>query len=207
LPRVGLFGGAFNPPHLGHLVCAQEVLVRLNLDRVILIPVGEAPHRTLQDDPGPEARFEMVELAVDGDSRLAASRVELDRPGLSYTAETLEAMNASEPDQDLTLILGGDQAAALPRWHRPERVLELADVAVVERVGFGREEVSRSVSGLTGSDRVRFVEMPLLEISSSDIRRRVAEGEPIRYLVPDGVADLIGSRGLDTAGRHAGASR
>jgi nicotinate-nucleotide adenylyltransferase len=207
LPRVGLFGGAFNPPHLGHLVCAQEVLIRLKLDRVVLVPVGEAPHRTLEEDPGPEARLEMVELAVAGDGRLAASRNELDRPGPSYTAETLEALHADAPGDELTVILGGDQAAKLPTWHRPERVLELADVAVVERVGWGRDEVSRQVAGLAGADRLRFVEMPLLEISSSDIRRRVAEGEPIRYLVPDSVVELIGTRGLYAAGRHAGASR
>lgn len=207
MPRVGLFGGAFNPPHLGHLVCAQEVLVRLKLDRVVLVPVGEAPHRTLEEDPGAEARLEMVELAVAGDGRLAASRVEVDRPGPSYTADTLEALHAEEPGQELTLILGGDQAAALPTWHRPERVLELADVAAVERAGWGRDEVSARVSGLAGAGRLRFVRMPLLEISSSDIRRRVAEGEPIRYLVPDRVAELIGARGLYAAGEPAGASR
>ncbi len=207
MPRVGLFGGAFNPPHLGHLVCAQEVLVRLGLDRVVLVPVGEAPHRTLEEDPGAEARLEMVELAVSGDGRFAASRVELDRPGPSYTAETLEAMHAGEPGQQLTIILGGDQAAALPGWHRPERVLELADVAVVERVGWGEDEVRARVSGLAGAERLSFVRMPLLQISSSDIRRRVAEGEPIRYLVPERVADLIAARGLYAAGQPAGASR
>jgi nicotinate-nucleotide adenylyltransferase len=207
LPRVGLFGGAFNPPHLGHLVCAQEVLVRLGLDRVVLVPVGEAPHRTLEEDPGADARLEMVELAVAGDGRFVASRVELDRPGPSYTAETLEAMHAEEPGDDLTIILGGDQAAALPSWHRPERVLELADVAVVERVGWGEDEVRERVSGLAGAERLSFVRMPLLQISSSDIRRRVAEGEPIRYLVPDRVADLIAARGLYAAGQPAGASR
>ena len=207
MPRVGLFGGAFNPPHLGHLVCAQEVLVRLGLDRVVLVPVGEAPHRTLEEDPGAEARLEMVELAVAGDGRFAASRVELDRPGPSYTAETLEAMHAEEPGQELTIILGGDQAAALPSWHRPERVLELADVAVVDRAGWGEDEVRAGVSGLAGADRLRFVQMPLIKISSSDIRRRVAEGDPIRYLVPDPVADLIAARGLYAAGQPAGASR
>ena len=126
--RVGILGGAFNPPHLGHLVCAQEALVQLELDRVVLVPVGQAPHRELEDDPGAEARLEMVELAIAGDERFAVSRMELDREGPSYTADTLAAAARREsPDDELFLILGGDQAAALPSWHEPEQVLELAD--------------------------------------------------------------------------------
>ena len=126
MPRVGILGGAFNPPHLGHLVCAQEAQVQLELDRVVLVPVGQAPHRTIADDPGAEARLEMAELAVEGDPSLSVSRIELDRPGPSYTADTLAALRERAPDDELTLILGGDQAAALPSWHEPERVLELA---------------------------------------------------------------------------------
>ena len=100
--RVGILGGAFNPPHLGHLVCAQEALVQLELDRVVFVPVGEAPHRTLEDDPGPEARLEMVELAMAGDERFTASRIEIDREGPSYTADTLEQLRAEAPDDELS---------------------------------------------------------------------------------------------------------
>jgi nicotinate-nucleotide adenylyltransferase len=207
LPRVGILGGAFNPPHLGHLVCAQEVRVQLELDRVLLVPVGEAPHRTLPDDPGAETRFEMTGLAVEGDAGLDVSRIELDRPGPSYTADTLAGMRERAPGDELTLILGGDQAAALPTWHEPERVLELARVAVVERVDWARERIVRSVASLTGADRLTFVHMPLIEISSSDLRERAARGMPLRYLVPDRVADFIGVHGLYAAGERTGAGR
>jgi nicotinate-nucleotide adenylyltransferase len=196
VPRVGILGGAFNPPHLGHLVCAQEARTQLELDRVVLVPVGEAPHRVLEEDPGPEARFALTERAVEGDPDLTVSRIELDRPGPSYTSDTLAALHEAAPDDELTLILGGDQAAALPAWHEPERVLELAQVAAVERVDWARDTIMRSLAGLAGAERLRFVDMPLIEISSSDLRRRAAAGLPLRYLVPDRVADLIAERGL-----------
>jgi nicotinate-nucleotide adenylyltransferase len=207
LPRVGILGGAFNPPHLGHLVCAQEALVQLELDRVVLVPVGEAPHRTLEHDPGAETRLAMAELAVAGDPRLSVSRIELDRPGPSYTADTLAELREQDPADELTLILGGDQAAALPSWREPQRVLELARVAAVERAGWAREEIVRSLAGLLGADRVTFIQMPLIEISSSDLRRRVSAGEPVRYLAPDPVVDYIGDRGLYAAGERTGVSR
>ena len=196
MPRVGILGGAFNPPHLGHLVCAQEARIQLELDRVVLVPVGEAPHRVLDDDPGPEARLALTELAVEGDPGLAVSRIELDRPGPSYTADTLAALRTAAPEDELTLVLGGDQAAALPAWHQPERVLALAELAAVERVDWARETIMRSLAGLAGAERLRFVDMPLIEISSSDVRRRAAAGLPLRYLVPDPVAGLIAERGL-----------
>ena len=106
LPRVGILGGAFNPPHLGHLVCAQEALVQLELDRVVLVPVGEAPHRTIEDDPGAEARLEMAELAAEGDPRLRSPGSSWTGPGPSYTADTLAALREVAPDDELTLILG-----------------------------------------------------------------------------------------------------
>jgi nicotinate-nucleotide adenylyltransferase len=196
VPRVGILGGAFNPPHIGHLVCAQETRLQLGLDRVVLVPVGDPPHRRLEDDPGPDARLEMTELAAAGDPALSVSRAELDRPGPSYTADTLAALRDAAPADELVLILGGDQAAALPAWHEPERVLELAEVAAVERVNWPREEIVRSLDGLAAADRLHFVHMPLIEISSSDLRRRAAAGLPLRYLVPDPVAGLIAERGL-----------
>ncbi|MBN1527727.1 MAG: nicotinate (nicotinamide) nucleotide adenylyltransferase [Thermoleophilaceae bacterium] len=198
MPRVGILGGAFNPPHLGHLVCAQEARLQLGLERVLLVPVGDPPHRELEDDPGPDARLEMTELAAAGDPGLSVSRIELDRPGPSYTADTLAALRDSAPEDELVLILGGDQAAALPFWHEPGRVLELAEVAAVERVNWPREEIVRSLDDLAGAERLHFVHMPLIEISSSDLRRRAAAGQPLRYLVPEPVAELIAERGLYT---------
>jgi nicotinate-nucleotide adenylyltransferase len=194
--RVGILGGAFNPPHLGHLVCAQEALVQLELDRVVFVPVGEAPHRTLDDDPGPEARLEMVELAMADDERFVASRIEMDREGPSYTADTLEQLRADAPDDELFLILGGDQAAALASWHEPEKVLERATLAVFERLSWGRNAIIIKIGRMPGAERVRYLDMPLIQVSSSSIRRRVREGVPIRYLVPDKVVEYIATNEL-----------
>jgi nicotinate-nucleotide adenylyltransferase len=194
--RVGVFGGAFNPPHLGHLVCAQEVLLQLELERVLFVPVGEPPHRALDDEPGGAARLEMVERAIAGDDRFMASRVELDREGASYTSVTLEQLSSEAPEDERFLILGGDQAAALPTWHEPEKVLELATVAAVERVGWSRSAIGIQLARLRGSDRVRYLDMPLIQISSSGIRRRVREGKPIRYLVPGAVEEYIAGHDL-----------
>jgi nicotinate-nucleotide adenylyltransferase len=194
--RIGVFGGAFNPPHVGHLICAQEVLLKLGLERVLFVPVGQAPHREIDHDPGAEARLEMVELAIAGDERFAVSRVEVDREGPSYTSDTLQLFRKESPDDELFLILGGDQAAALPTWHEPEKVLESATVAAVERVGWSRSAIGIKIARLRGSDRVRHVDTPLIQISSTGIRRRVREGRPIRYLVPTAVEEYIGSHQL-----------
>jgi len=198
--RVGILGGAFNPPHIGHLVCAQEALVQLELDRVVFVPVGEAPHRELEDDPGAEARLEMVELAIDGDERFSTSRIEIEREGPSYTVDTLEQLRAEAPGDELFLILGGDQAAALAAWHEPEQVLERATVAVLERLSWGRNAIGIKIGRLRGAEAVRYLDMPLMQVSSSMVRRRVRKGLPIRYLVPDGVASYIEANDLYGAG-------
>jgi nicotinate-nucleotide adenylyltransferase len=199
--RVGILGGAFNPPHIGHLVCAQEAFVQLELDRVVFMPVGEPPHRELEQDPGAEPRLEMVELAVADDDRFEVSRMEVEKDAPAYTAETLATLRDESPDDELFLILGGDQAAALGSWHEPEKVLELATVAVFERVSWGRNAIGIKIGRLTGARNVRYLDMPLLQVSSSAIRRRVREGLPIRYLVPDRVVEYIASNDLYGAGR------
>lgn len=170
--------------------------MQLQLDRVLWVPVGEAPHRTLDDDPGPEARLDMVELAIADDERFSTSRIEIDREGPSYTLDTLEQLRADSPDDELFLILGGDQAAALASWHEPEQVLERATVAVFERMSWGRNAIVIKIGRLPGAQRVRYLDMPLIQVSSSAIRRRVREGVPIRYLVPDKVVDYIATNEL-----------
>jgi nicotinate-nucleotide adenylyltransferase len=199
--RVGILGGAFNPPHIGHLVCAQEALLQLELEQVVFMPVGVPPHREIDLDPGAEARLEMTELAVADDERFSVSRMEVDKDAPAYTSETLERLRADSPDDELFLILGGDQAAALASWHEPEKVLELATVAVFERVSWGRNAIQIKIGRLPGAQLVRYLDMPLMQVSSSSIRRRVREGAPIRYLVPDKVADYISSHDLYGAGR------
>jgi nicotinate-nucleotide adenylyltransferase len=186
---------------MGHMVCAQEALVQLELERVVFMPVGEAPHREIEQDPGAEARLDMAELAVADDERFEASRMELDRNGPSYTSDTLEALHEESPDDELFLILGGDQAAALGGWHEPEKVLELATVVVFERMSWGRNAIGIKIGRLTGARQIRYLDMPLIQVSSSAIRRRVRQGLPIRYLVPDKVAGYITSNDLYGAGR------
>jgi nicotinate-nucleotide adenylyltransferase len=193
---VGILGGTFNPPHIGHLICAQEALVTLELDTVLWVPAGVPPHREVEDDPGAEARYEMCELAVADDERFSLSRVELEREGPSYTSDTLRSLRGGSPDDELFLILGGDQAASLRSWHEPEEVLRLATVCVVERTGWPRPAIGVRLSGLRGAERIRFFEMPRVDVSSSMVRRRAREGKPIRYLVTDKVANYIGAQSL-----------
>ena len=198
--RVGILGGAFNPPHIGHLVCAQEAWSQLELERLVLMPVGRAPHRELESDPGPEARLEMAELAVADDERFEVARTEVDREGPSYTADTLRELTAGSPDDQLFVILGGDQAARLATWHEPEEVLSLATVVVAERSTWSRNAIGIKVGRVKGAQRIRYLDMPIVQVSSSAVRRRVAEGRPIRYLVPDPVAAYIDQHGLYGAG-------
>jgi nicotinate-nucleotide adenylyltransferase len=193
---VGILGGTFNPPHIAHLVCAQEALAQLELDRVLLVPVATPPHKALPADPGPEVRLEMCRLAAGEDSRLEVSDIEVRRGGSSYTVATLEELHASHPEHELTFIAGGDMAASLPDWREPERVLELARFAVAERDGAQRAEIEARTAALRGRDRIEFFDMPRLDLSSSEIRARVAAGRPIRWLVPDAVAGYIAEHGL-----------
>jgi nicotinate-nucleotide adenylyltransferase len=203
LVRVGIYGGVFNPPHHGHLVAAQEAHTQLGLDVVVWVPVGAAPHRRIEGDPGAEARFEMVELAISGDERFRASRIELEREGPSYTVDTLKELREREPEDELFLILGGDQALALASWHEPLHVLELATLAVFERGSSTRNAIGITIGRMAGAERVRFLEMPRIDISSTMVRRRAARGTPIRYLVPDKVANFIGAQNLYGASEPA----
>jgi nicotinate-nucleotide adenylyltransferase len=194
--RVGILGGTFNPPHLGHLICAQEAYLQLGLDRVTLIPARIPPHKPVDDEPGPEHRLELCRCAVDGDARFAVSDLEMRREGPSYTVDTLEQLHSQAPDSQLFLIVGGDVAAGLPYWRAPERVLSLATVAVAKRRGTSRDAVDDALRSIRGGDRAEFFRMPRIGISSTMVRRRARAGEPIKYIVPDAVASYIEEHGL-----------
>lgn len=194
--RIGIYGGVFNPPHIGHLICAQEAIGQLGLEKVVFVPVGQAPHREIEGDPGAEVRLQMCDLATAGDARLALSRIELDRAGPSYTADTLRILGERRPGDELVLLLGADQARRLPEWHAPDEVFARAEVAVVEREGLHREEVEHVLDGLAPAGRLTFFTMPRVDVSSSLVRRRAAAGLPVRYLVPDKVANFIGAQSL-----------
>jgi nicotinate-nucleotide adenylyltransferase len=200
---VGILGGTFNPPHIGHLVCAQEARAQLALDRVILMPVHTPPHKEAIDDPGPDARLALCQAAIASDEELEVSTLEIERGGPSFTVDTLRALHGSREGDDLTFIVGGDMASSLPSWQEPEAVLELARIAVAEREEHRRHEIAERVASLRGAaEQVVFFSMPRLDISSSDIRRRIAEGRPVRWLMPGDVCDEIERRGL--YGRVAG---
>jgi nicotinate-nucleotide adenylyltransferase len=190
--RIGILGGTFNPPHLGHLICAQEAYLQLGLDRVTLIPARIPPHKPVEDEPGAEHRLELCRLAIQGDEqRLDVSDLEIGRDGPSYTVDTLEELHSSAPDHELFLIVGGDIAVGLPNWHRPERVLSLATLAVAKRRGTSRAAVDEALRALQARERTRFFRMPRIGISSTMLRKRVRDGQPIRYYVPDAVASYI----------------
>lgn len=193
-----MLGSAFNPPHVGHLVLAQEAAAQLGLSRVLLVPTGRAPHKEIADDPGATLRLEMATAAADGEL-IEVERFEVEQAERggepSYAFRTLEAL-VSQGSEDLVWIMGADAAAGLGEWRRPERIFELARVAIAERRGVQRGEVEAVLERLGAGERAAFIEMPEIGVSSSLVRGRVAAGKPIRYLVPDAVAELIEQRGL-----------
>ncbi|HEV2858218.1 MAG TPA: nicotinate-nucleotide adenylyltransferase [Solirubrobacterales bacterium] len=193
---IGVLGSAFNPPHLGHLALAQEAAWQLGLEEVILVPTGHAPHKRIADDPGKEERMEMTRLAADDDERFSVSALEVEREGPSYTYETLEALAEERGDRELVFVMGADAAVGLESWRKPERVVELASLAVARRAGVSDADVAAATRSLGCEGRATMLEMPQFGISSSAVRERARQGRPLRYLVPDAVADFIAERGI-----------
>ena len=191
-----MLGGAFNPPHVGHLLLAQEARWQLELESVLLMVTGEAPHKEIEPEPGPEVRLELAERAAREEPGVEASGMEVEAEGPSYTHLTLERLREEDASRELFLLLGADMAASLESWSKPERVLELARLAVVPRPGFEPEAVSSALERLGAADRAEMIEMPLCGASSTTIRERVAAGKPLRHLVPAAVEELIAERGL-----------
>ncbi len=188
--RIGLFGGTFDPPHVGHLVTAVNVRHELGLDRVLLV-VNDLPWQKLgtRDITPAEDRFAMVEAAVGSVEGIEASRVEIDRGGLSFTADTLHDLQAEDTGRELFVVLGSDAAGGLPSWERAEEVQELATIVVVDRPGAAATTPPPGWSW-------RRVEVPRLEVSSTDLRARVADGRPLDYLLTPDVIAVVQRRGL-----------
>jgi len=194
LRSIGILGGTFNPPHLGHLALAGHAKSELGLERVLLMPAHSAPHKTDERDPGPEQRLEMCRLAVGDEAGLAVCGLEIERGGPSYTVDTLRAIHASHEEAELTFIVGADMARTIPQWREPRALLELASLAVAERKDGRREDVLGALALLQA--RMTFLEMGMVEISSSLVRERVAAGEPVGELVGPAVAAYIAEHGL-----------
>ena len=198
--RLGIFGGTFDPIHLGHLILAEHCREACRLDRVLFIPAGQPPHKSdRQITPG-KLRLEMVELAIAGHPTFAASSVEMDRQGPSYSAETLAELAKQNPGAELFFLMGSDSLVDLPLWYQPARIAELATLVVATRPGAERPTVGpiRDVIGPVATERLlqHTVEIPLVQISSSGIRSRVAAGQSVRYLVPRAVECYIETHGL-----------
>lgn len=198
---MGVLGGTFDPPHLGHLVIACEALWQLGLDEVRLVPAGRPPHK---DDPAvaPAARrAAWLERAVAGRPGLVVSLLELERDGLSYTADTLEAMAEAEPGVRLWFILGADQLAEFPTWRAPERILAAARLAVVARGDVAQGDLDVLAESVAPG-RADIVAVPVIGISSSMIRDRIAAGQPVGHLVPPEVEQALIAEGLVASPDH-----
>lgn len=186
--RIGVLGGSFDPPHIGHLALAEECWWRLSLDEVRLVPVVRSPLKDATPSFGAEARVRMVARAVEGHPALTLSRAEVDRPPPSFTVDTLEAFAAAEPEAELWLVIGGDQLLDLARWRDPARIVHLARLAVARRGG--DPDALRAAADAIAPGRVDWIDMPPIGVSSTMVRERLATGAPVRYLLPPGVEEI-----------------
>jgi len=198
--RLGVFGGSFDPVHYGHLLLAECCREQCRLDRILFVPTATAPHKRDQAQAPPEARLEMLELATGGHEAFDISRVELERGGVSYTVDTLRHYRAAGPEAELFLLVGADMLHDLPHWREAAAVCELAIAVTVRRAGVSGPDFSVLNSIATPGQIELFrrhqVEMPEVGISSSQIRRRVAAGQSIRYWTPRAVEKYIETQGL-----------
>ena len=190
--RIGVFGGTFDPPHLGHLVAASEAAFRCLLDEVVFVPTGNPWQKQHLNVTDAVARLAMTRLAVESDPMLRVSTCDVDREGATYAVDTVADVRA-EYDEDVNLyfIIGADSLANLHTWHRVEELCEAVKFIALNRPGHSRREVDTSFGA-----EVEFIDMPAVDVSSTECRQRVRNGQPIRYLVPDRVAAYISDHGL-----------
>ncbi len=183
--KIGILGGTFDPPHTAHLIIAQEALEKLKLDQVWFVPSLIPPHKRNKPVTNAQQRWQMLKLALSGNPNFVASDIELRRKGVSYTVDTLRRLSLQKPKRKLYLILGADNLKFLPGWKEPEEIFKLAQVVFVPRPGL---ELSRANSWVK---KGVLLEAPLVEISSSQIRKRIKEGKTIAYWVPEMVRKYI----------------
>jgi nicotinate-nucleotide adenylyltransferase len=196
-PILGLFGGTFDPPHVGHLILAAEADAQLELDRLYWILTADPPHKRGQVISSLEHRLAMVKLAIAHNSRFELSTVEIDRPGPHYALETVEVIAKLNPSADLVYIMGGDSLCDLPTWHRPaDFVAALKNVGVLRRPGDSIDltALEKIIPGL--SDKVRYLKAPLLDIAAHEIRQRISDDRPFRYFLPPAVFEYISEHKL-----------
>ncbi len=207
MERIGILGGTFNPPHIGHLALARHARVELGLERVLLMPAYRAPNKpAVGDDPGPAHRLAMCRLAVAHEPGLEASALEIERGGTSYTVDTVQAIHDTHPDAELTLIVGADTARTLPSWREPARLLGMVRLAVAERDEPNSEDVREAMAWALALSPARatpdsrsqmtLLRMPRVAVSSSAVRELIAAGAPVGELVGEPVAGYIAEHGL-----------
>ncbi|MDT8861439.1 nicotinate-nucleotide adenylyltransferase [Alkalihalobacillus sp. MEB130] len=187
MKKVGLFGGTFNPPHLGHLLFAQEVLISFELDEIWFIPVNVPPHKESDDLASNQDRVDMLVGATRDNDHFHVNTIELEREGPSYTIDTMKQLKQLYPDDTFYFLIGGDMIEYLPKWTKIKELMELVTFIGVKRPG-------STVQPNEYSNQVLLLEMPQIDISSTDIRHRVQSGKPITYMVPDRVEALVKER-------------
>lgn len=195
--RLGIMGGTFDPVHYGHLVAAEEALIQFDLDRVVFMPTGHPVSKDHAVVSAPEHRYLMTVIATASNPDFAVSRLEIDRPGPTYAVDTLEALRTEYGDEaEIFFVTGADAVWEILLWKDPERVVDLCRFIAATRPGYDLSRFLDSEIGRLVGETVEFMEVPALAISSTDIRTRVAEGRPIRYLLPEAVAAYVEKMGL-----------
>jgi nicotinate-nucleotide adenylyltransferase len=190
--RLGVFGGTFDPPHTGHSILAAEACADLKLDCLFWVLTPLPPHKLDQPVTPLEHRLAMLELAISGDENFQLSRIDIDRPGPHYMVDTLRLLADEHPSADLVLVIGGDSLRDFPTWHRPADLAAAChEIGVMRRPGDSLDLPALEATVPGAPARLRFVDAPLLEISSSDIRRRIREAEPFRYFLSQPVYEYI----------------
>ena len=191
--RIGLFWGTFDPPHRGHIAVAVDVADALDLDQVLWTPAGQPPHKSSLSTAPLELRLEMAHAAIGADSRFKLSRIEAQRMGISYTVETAYALKGSCPKAKLFLIIGTDQFRQLHLWKDPERLLSLVELVVMDR---GGQQGAEHVPYVAGAEDAHFVPVRKIDISSTDVRVAVNDGQNVSTLIPAAVEEIILREGL-----------
>lgn len=194
--RIGILGGTFDPPHIGHLILAEAAREGIDADRVLFVPAGDPPHKQGETRQTVDHRLAMLECAIAGIQTFAISRVDLDRPGPHYTVDMLRLLADEYPHAELYFIMGGDSLRDLPRWHRPADLIARCRFAVMRRTDADSDPAMHGdlFPGLAG--RVTMIDAPLIGLSSTDIVERIRAGRSIRYLVPPAVEAYIHQHGL-----------
>ena len=196
--KLGIMGGTFDPIHYGHMVAAETARIEFGLDRVLFIPTGSPPHEENRLITDASLRYEMVEMAIQNNKNFMVSRMEIDREGPTYTVDTLRILHSIFPEQELQFITGTDALKEMLTWREHEEVIKLARIIGVSRPGYDSKNLIEKISRMYPftKNRIAQIEIPALAISSTDIRMRVANNKPIRYLLPDEIRLFIKNKGL-----------